>query len=95
MVFGVSGDKNVLEMLIELQPRVTHFIATQSAHPRAMPPQTLAALAQELGYANEIAQTVSDALTCAEELVQANGIILITGSLFVVGEARTLLNQVL
>jgi dihydrofolate synthase / folylpolyglutamate synthase len=89
LVFGVSGDKNVLEMLIELMPHAAQLIATQSNHPRAMPPEQLAALAADTGYVLETAPTVFQALMRAQEIVQPNGIILVTGSIFVVGEACT------
>ena len=91
LVFGVSGDKNIQEMLVELRPHVTRMIATQSMHPRAMPPAQLAALAQKTSYETEIKMTVAKALQRAQEIPSPNCVILITGSIFVVGEARTAL----
>ena len=88
LVFGVSGDKNIQEMLVELRPYVVRLIATQSTHPRAMPPSQLAALAQTTGYATEIKMTVTGALRHAQEIAPADSLILVTGSIFVVGEAR-------
>ena len=93
LVFGVSGDKNVREMLRELRPRVQTLIATQSTHPRAMPPEQLAFIAHETNDRREIALSVQDALKCAYAIAPLNGIILVTGSIFVVGEARTILSS--
>jgi len=92
-VFGVSSDKNVREMLQELRPRVQTLIATQSTHPRAMPAAQLVPLAREANCQCEIALSVHDALTRAWTISPLNGIILVTGSIFVVGEARTILSS--
>ncbi|NUM49389.1 MAG: bifunctional folylpolyglutamate synthase/dihydrofolate synthase [Anaerolineales bacterium] len=92
-VFGVSGDKNVREMLAELRsagpPEM--LIATQSAHARAMPAAQLAALAQAVGFDARAHPHLAEAVALARATVPAHGLILITGSLFVVGEARPLL----
>lgn len=101
IVLGVSGDKNVREMLIELSHLKSSeafgapdLIATQSTQARAMPAAQLAALAHEVGYAEEFAPMIGDALTRANRVVSANGLILVTGSVFVVGEARAILSAV-
>jgi len=103
LVFGVSGDKNVREMLEELRPprlpktsevsSAPYLIATQSTHARAMPAAQLAALAEQSGYTHETASSIHDAFTRAQELVPQNGLILVTGSVFVAGEARTAWEQ--
>ncbi|GAB4582153.1 MAG: folylpolyglutamate synthase/dihydrofolate synthase family protein [Anaerolineales bacterium] len=94
LVMGVSGDKNVREMLEELKPTdnsgpVT-LIATQSSHPRAMPAEQLATLAQTV-YPQVSHAPLGSAILHARETAPAEGLILITGSIFVVGEARTLM----
>ncbi len=102
IVFGVSGDKNVREMLLELNHSNTSersenhampiLIATQSTHARAMPAESLAALARDAGYAHQFAPTIHAALVKARQIVPAHGVILVTGSVFVAGEARTILS---
>lgn len=98
LVFGVSGDKNVREMLTELNPgrpaqtaEAPRLIATQSAHPRAMPPEPLAALASALGYQAETAPDVRRALARARQVAAPGSVILIAGSVFLAGEARSCL----
>jgi dihydrofolate synthase/folylpolyglutamate synthase len=102
IVFGVSGDKNVREMLLELNHSNTSersenhampiLIATQSTHARAMPAESLAALARDAGYAHQFAPTIHAALVKARQIVPAHGVLLVTGSVFVAGEARTILS---
>ncbi|MCB9134354.1 MAG: bifunctional folylpolyglutamate synthase/dihydrofolate synthase [Anaerolineales bacterium] len=99
LIFGVSGDKNVREILAELHPihaeagEITMLIATQSTHARAMPTDQLVAQAQEAGYTTVAAPSVQEALTFARNVVPSNGLILVTGSIFVAGEARTVLRE--
>lgn len=104
LILGVSGDKNVREMLEVLRTTKRPLgqkpptdgitlIATQAVHPRAMPAAQLASLAQDIGYTHEIALTVPAALARARTIAPAKALILITGSLFVVGEARTVLRS--
>lgn len=99
LVFGVSGDKNVSEMLAELRPahaeagKILTLVATQAAHARAMPAAQLSARAAEAGYATEARETVREAFAYARGIVPRGGIILVTGSIFVAGEARAFLRE--
>jgi dihydrofolate synthase / folylpolyglutamate synthase len=92
LVFGVSGDKNVHAMLKELLPRSQTLIATRSTHPRAMPPAQLAAIAHGAIHDIETAPSIKDAILRARSVVAPNGIILVTGSIFAVGDARASLS---
>ncbi len=90
LVFGASSDKDVAGMFRVLLPAFDHLILAQADHPRAMALDTLIALARSAGYAgvvHSIAE-VSEALAQAREFAGAHGIVAVTGSLFVVGEAR-------
>ncbi len=79
-------------MFDALLPEVDYLIATQAVHPRALSPDEIAAVALKQGYQGPI-ETIPDtqaALQRASELVGPDGLICTTGSLFIVGEMRTL-----
>jgi dihydrofolate synthase/folylpolyglutamate synthase len=90
MVFGASSDKDITGMFHALLPEIDHLLLAQAVHPRALEADSLAAKATEVGYAGSVEQipVVDEALRRAQELVGPGGLILVTGSLFIVGEAR-------
>ena len=91
LVFGASADKDVPGMFDALLPDVDFLITVQAVHPRAHAAERLAEMAREQGYARpvEAIPAVEAALTRAAELVGPEGLVCVTGSLFIVGEART------
>jgi len=91
LVFGASSDKDVPGMFEALLPVVDVLVTTQAAHPRALEPDAIAALAKEQGFEGRIITTndIRTALQQAADVVGDEGIICTTGSLFVVGEARS------
>lgn len=88
MVFGVMRDKDVLEITEKLFPAASRLIVTAVAQQRALEPEALA----ELAGRDDVVLTHSmpEALAVLRDAPQ-NAVIFITGSLFVVGEARPLL----
>ena len=80
-------DKAVVEMTGILFPSAGSVIATAPSQERATRPETI----RELSGREDVvvAPTVADALTAARSL--APDVIFVTGSLFVVAEARSLL----
>jgi dihydrofolate synthase/folylpolyglutamate synthase len=89
MVFGASRDKDLEGMLAELLPRVSTLIITQADHPRAADPEVLTDLAHSHGVRVEVVYPVSEALKVGLQVLEPDGVLLVTGSLFVVGEALT------
>lgn len=89
-IFGASSDKNIGAMLDELLPRSPELIVTRSNHPRAADPMELARVAEEHGAEHVVAGTVADALAIARKNITATDVIVVTGSLFVVAEARAI-----
>lgn len=90
LVIAVSADKQVPELLTALLPFVGMVVATRYQQDRAKPSAELAALC-----ANQH-PNVAQAASLAEALAIAQGApavthIIVAGSLFLVGEARTLL----
>ena len=86
IVYGVMRDKAVAEMSEMLFPLASRVIVTAPANSRAMPPERIPAPGAV------VTQTVPDALALLSQAQPAD-VIFITGSLFVVGEARALLIQ--
>jgi dihydrofolate synthase / folylpolyglutamate synthase len=86
MVYGVMRDKAAGEMAALLFPLADRVIVTAPANSRAMRPEEIPALGAT------VTRTVGEAVALLDEAA-ADDVIFITGSLFVVGEARALLVQ--
>ena len=87
LVFGVMRDKDVKEITEILFPLAARVILTQAGQARALEVETLAGLAPEGARRTK---SVAEAVALVRE-APAEAVVLITGSLFVVGEARGLL----
>jgi dihydrofolate synthase / folylpolyglutamate synthase len=86
LVYGVMRDKNVGEMASMLFPLADRLILTAPDNSRAMPPENIPAPGAAITH------KVTDALAIARQSAP-DDVVFITGSLFVVGEARALLVQ--
>lgn len=95
IVFGAMNDKNVAEIVEILEPKAGHFIFTKPDNERAVTSQQLANFVGDSFDRERIFLTdnVADAITKANEIVAEDGIILVTGSLYLVGETKKLLNH--
>ncbi|HNT55138.1 MAG TPA: folylpolyglutamate synthase/dihydrofolate synthase family protein [Anaerolineaceae bacterium] len=89
LLFGASEDKDIPGMFAELMPRVWQVIATQSIHPRAMPPEQLVALAHQFGVRARVVLPLEAALTEALQLAGSEALVLATGSIFVAAAVRS------
>ncbi|MEX2250456.1 MAG: folylpolyglutamate synthase/dihydrofolate synthase family protein [Acidimicrobiia bacterium] len=92
VVFGVMGDKNV-EAMVERLADVAHdFVVTAPKSERAVTPHELAGrMAAITDLPIHVAATVSEAIDMAKARAGPNGSVLVAGSLYLVGEARSLL----
>lgn len=90
IVFGAMGDKNPAESAVILFPVAHRVIATSAENVRAMPPEEIRDAAPA-GTSIEVTHTVAEAVKRIRELASEQDVVFITGSLFVVGEARRLL----
>ncbi len=87
LVLAVSADKDVAAIVGALVPEVSAVIATRYRQERAMDPEALARVLREVGAAHvETAADLDAAVARARQLGQR---VLVAGSLFLVGEART------
>jgi dihydrofolate synthase/folylpolyglutamate synthase len=103
IIFGCMADKDSRGMLGTLLPRADRLILTRTGHSRAEEPERLLALATALAgegggiqisgvhpAAIQVAPDVAGALDAALQDAAPDAVICVTGSLSVVGEARTL-----
>ena len=93
LVLGIAGDKDVEQMVRILAPLASNVIATASHHPRAASAERIVAAVEALepplpGVVT--APSVADALTIALADA-ADAVVCVTGSLYVVAEAREVL----
>lgn len=89
VILGLNQDKNlkdILEAIQQLEPKLV--IATRSASQRAMHPGLIAEAATTMKMQCRVAQNMVDAIQLAKEHAAPNDLVCITGSLYVVGEAR-------
>ena len=93
MVFGASSDKDARGMFLELAPRVSRVILTQTDHPRSEEAEDLTRLARAFGFDAEAITPVAAAMQRAVEDPNPEEVILATGSLFVVGSALAAWND--
>jgi dihydrofolate synthase / folylpolyglutamate synthase len=93
LVFGTTRDKDLSGQLEVLLPCFDTIIATRYVeNPRSVPPESIAE--QIVGMADRpvrIAPEPVEALALARELTGSDGLICVTGSLFLAAEARTIL----
>ena len=88
LIFGASEDKDIQGMFIELMPLVTEMILVKSFHPRAIEPTRLVDMVRPFGRSAQIIEQIPEALEKATLLAGDNMVVLVTGSIFVVAEAR-------
>jgi dihydrofolate synthase/folylpolyglutamate synthase len=95
LVVGFLAGRDPDEMLRALDaPRARLVVACPPPSPRALPPEHVAAAARGLGVAAEVAPAVREAVALAREVAEPGEMVLITGSLYLVGTARAVLRGV-
>jgi dihydrofolate synthase/folylpolyglutamate synthase len=89
LVVGMNRERDPVEMLEALDARSARaVVATAADWVRAMPPADIAAAARSLGLDTEVVPSVGAALDRAVAVASEEDLVLVAGSLFVVGEAR-------
>ena len=88
LLFGVSEDKDITGMFTKLMTRVGHVIMTKSFHPRAIEPEKLVEIAHQFGKPAKAIPDFQEALGEALRLAGGEGVILITGSIFIAACGR-------
>ena len=96
-VVAVLSDKDVHAMLAMLEPVLTEIVVTTNHSPRALSADDLARVAVEVFGADRVVvepslpNAIDAAVALADEAADEAAAVLVTGSLYTVGEARTLL----
>jgi dihydrofolate synthase/folylpolyglutamate synthase len=90
-IFGAMRDKAIREIADILFPLADRVIATHAENPRAASPQQIAELGAHTQTEILRATTVHEALERACALAGPKGVIVITGSIYIVGEALGIL----
>lgn len=91
LIYGAMRDKAIRKVFHELEPIATQIIFTRPAIPRAATPEEIFCLAGKQSRPSYLARNLSLALDLAQRLAKQTSTILITGSLYLVGEARRML----
>jgi dihydrofolate synthase/folylpolyglutamate synthase len=86
-VISILDDKDAAGMLRLLLPVCDAIVLTSSQNPRALPPPTLQSLAGQLGGPpSELVHDAGAALVRAREQAGADGVVLATGSIYLVAD---------
>ncbi len=85
IVLGMVKDKEI-EKILKLLPTQAMYYFTKAQIPRALPEDKLAELACSVGLTGKHFPNVKTALDAAKANAQSNDLILVCGSVFVVGE---------
>ncbi len=95
LVVGLLREKEPHEMLEALGiASAQNIVCTRPPSPRALDPMEVANAAMDLGVDNDqidIIDSVPDAVARALEVTPADGQVIVTGSLYTVGAARSVL----
>lgn len=86
LVFGAIGTKNWKAMLKRLESVAGHRVFVAPPIRKAVDPYEMSAV-----FSGEVAEGVPDALARARQLVGPRGLVVVTGSIFLVGAARAAL----
>jgi len=93
VVFGCAADKDIRGMMRQISTGADKVIFTRaSGNARAAAPKDLADMYEECsGRVAQVAETLREALTIAQSAVSREDLICVTGSFYLVGEAKGLL----
>jgi len=86
LLFGAMADKDLAGMIAPLAPHVAALVATRPAVARAAEPEPLAEVARGAGLPAWVEPVPERALERARSLAGPGGLVLVAGSLYLVGE---------
>jgi dihydrofolate synthase/folylpolyglutamate synthase len=93
MVMAISADKDLEGIIGSFETIATEAFVTRYAGPRAYAPQVLASACRDAGIPAVAFDSVDEALTTAAANATEADVILVTGSLYTVAEARRILTK--
>jgi dihydrofolate synthase/folylpolyglutamate synthase len=89
VVLGILGDKDIANILKGILPLASKVIYTRATYHRAADPHILMEQGKRFGKTGEVHVTIPAAIDRARNLADKRDLILITGSLYTVGEAKS------
>lgn len=93
IIIGMVKDKEI-EKVLSLLPKTATYYFTQAQLPRALPAQDLEASAKKTGLSGFVFNSVNSAIEEAQKKANTDDLILVCGSLFIIGEVdRVKLSQ--
>lgn len=92
-VLGVMSDKDAQGIVKRLIPDSHSLILTRTAFDRAMNPDALMNTVKSLNGEAEVVVDIGEALKRAESLAGPDDLILVTGSLYLIGEVKEILGR--
>ena len=95
MIFGAMKDKDIAGIATALFTKADKLILTQPENPRALLPTELESFVKERSEIENVftSRPVKRALQLAREVTPDNGVIVVTGSLYLVGEVKRILQN--
>jgi dihydrofolate synthase/folylpolyglutamate synthase len=88
VVFGIMKDKEIGKTFNPLIPLADICVLTRAEYDRSADPETLIPFIEGKNLPYQVSQTIPEAIHWARREAGPDDLILITGSLFIVGEAR-------
>jgi dihydrofolate synthase/folylpolyglutamate synthase len=93
VIFGCQRDKDIDGMLDQLKLGADKVVFTRTNNPRAADPFELAArMSEKYGKESQVAPDLDSAIRFARAAASREDLITVTGSLYLVGEARRMLS---
>jgi len=89
VILGIVKDKDVERVLYQL-PKNAHYYFTQANIPRALDAESLQQMAEGYGLRGKVYNEVNEALAFARSQAHKNDLIIVCGSVFLVGEVEPL-----
>jgi len=94
LVVGIMEDKDIKHILAEIVPLAHRVIYTRPSYYRAANPRHVIEVASKWGKDGEVHVPLSSAIERARTMAGKGDLIVITGSLFTVGEAKSYLDPI-
>ncbi|MFI5128711.1 MAG: bifunctional folylpolyglutamate synthase/dihydrofolate synthase [Chitinophagales bacterium] len=89
IILGVVKDKDIESVLFQL-PKTAHYYFTQANIPRALDAESLKQNAETYGLKGKVYDDVNEALAIAKLKAHKDDLIIVCGSIFLVGEVQNL-----
>lgn len=93
LVLGIMADKDIKGILRRLLPLADVVIFSRPQYERAATPERLRSLAEHLPSETLVINNLEEAIRQARRLADNDDLIVVTGSLFTIGEARELVQR--